>query len=137
MCTVGEYWNSAVHLYCYTLGVGSLNKVLGCRIKSTRRIITGPNGCSNVGDSPSALQSANCLRYDAELEERRSILAETWMYQAHGPECEASAAKGDLRMCLGPLRLSRDDENSFTDMEFIYKHTKSQYEIHHLGFPRV
>lgn len=60
----------------------------GCRIESTRPIVVGPRGCSNVRDLTLALESANCINGEVEAEDRLELFLQTWQLEAYTSDCE-------------------------------------------------
>lgn len=84
-----------------------------CRIPSLKRVITGPIGCSDIGNPEAALQSANCIQNAVDVELRREILYQTWNLAKNNPTCTQRGGNGDIRLCPGPLRLAIVNRDSF------------------------
>lgn len=86
---------------------------IACRRISQSRIVVGPNGCSNIQNPQLALQSANCIPNQVDVELRRAIFKETWYLSKTSNECFFKGGNGDIRLCMGPLRLAQDNVDSF------------------------
>lgn len=100
-------------LYFQTVYPDSKCDFVLCRISSQRQVITGWNGCSNIANPEFAFQSANCIVDEVNVKLLRQIFAKTWYLDKNSQECYIQGGKGDVRLCAGPLRLSRDNHDSF------------------------
>ncbi len=100
-------------LYFQTVITTSDTTSLVCRQISQQKIIWGPNGCSNINNPELALQSANCIPNEIDIELRRNILQVTWYLSKISSACFFAGGNGDIRLCGGPLRLSIPNRDSF------------------------
>ena len=91
---------------------GSSSKNFGCRVQSIRKVVVGPNACSDPDNPSAALESTNCFRATAQRDERYTTFLNTWWLKWGSPECIVQA-NNDKRLCLGPLLLSIDAEVDF------------------------
>jgi len=82
----------------------------GCRVVSQRRIIVGPLGCSDPANLADSVISAFCASDDVQLRASRALFEAQWYLRYDVDECTA----GDPRICVGPILLSIDNEDSFT-----------------------
>ncbi len=85
-----------------------------CRISAQERHIWSPNGCSNLKDPTQAIQSANCIADEADVELVRRLVYENWWKSKFSPLC---AVYGEIRICPGPLRLAIEGRNPYFDYE--------------------
>lgn len=91
----------------------STSPSLECRQISQQRVVYGPNGCSNIENPSAALQSANCITNDIEIQLRQAILQQVWRYSKNSRECYLGGGNGDIRLCAGPLRLAIENRNNY------------------------
>lgn len=108
-----KYDSTTQTLYFQTVKSYSTVSDILCRISSQKRIIWGPNGCSNIDNPALAIQSAFCIRDEVTVELLRSIFYQTWYLSKDSDECYLKGGQGDVRLCAGPLRLARDNKDSF------------------------
>lgn len=90
-----------------------------CRISSQQRIVTGPNGCDNPKNPSEAIQSANCISDEINVELKRRIFYTTWYLSKNDDLCYIRGGNGDVRLCAGPLRLAIENENAFRPRKVI------------------
>ena len=93
-------------------------KNVACKRISQERIITGPNGCSNIADPTLAIESSNCIENEVDVIQRRALFHELWYLSKDSDECYSGGGNGDIRICPGPLCLSIANEDSFQTRDF-------------------
>jgi hypothetical protein len=108
---------------------------IGCRKTSQKRVIWGPVGCSDPDNPRNALIANNCFQSDVEVAQRRAIFLNTWYLSKDDPLCFLLGGEGDPRLCMGPLRIIIDNQNTlFPRGEF----TSQMYlESRYLGIDTV
>ncbi len=106
--------------YFQTVTKASRTFTHACRISSQQRIVVGPVGCSDVRNPQAALQTANCIPNEVEVELRRKIFFNAWYLSKDSKECLDEGGAGDIRLCAGPLRLARDNTDSFLPTVGLY-----------------
>ena len=82
---------------------------VACRQVSQERVIWGPVGCS--GTSP--VQTSNCIKDQATVTERQNIFGTTWKYSRTSNDCFENGGAGDIRLCMGPVRLALQGVDNF------------------------
>lgn len=86
-----------------------------CRQNTQKRVALGPNGCSNFENIDKAVQSSNCIKNEIEIVLRREILKNTWYLSKNSNLCNLRGGNGDIRLCPGPIRLARENKDSFIE----------------------
>jgi hypothetical protein len=80
---------STSNLYFQTVYANSTVLNALCRQNTQQRIITGPIGCSNIATPTSALNSANCISNEIDVELQLNILLVTWYLSKTSSKCYA------------------------------------------------
>lgn len=110
MLTSYDITNKVV--YFQTVADSSTVGNILCRISSQKRVIWGPCGCSNIDDPSQALQSANCIADNVNIELYRRLFSENWYKSKLSELC---AVPGDVRICSGPMRLAIENRDPYFD----------------------
>lgn len=97
-------------VYFQTVSNSSTAENILCRISSQKRVIWGPCGCSNTQNPAQALQSANCLEDNVNIELFRRLFSENWYKSKKSELC---AVPGDIRVCAGPVRLAIENRDPY------------------------
>lgn len=86
---------------------------VACRRESQIKVVTGPSGCSNLLDRGVALESSNCIASQIQLDQTRALFLTTWHYDRKSNACYLAGGGGDVRLCMGPVRLSLINHDPF------------------------
>lgn len=104
---------NGLQLYFATVYSNSTTPNLLCRQQAQQKIITGPNGCSDLYDQTKALISTNCIQNDVEQQLLKETFLKTWFYSSVSQECYSLGGDGSKKLCPGPLYLTQDNRDSF------------------------
>ncbi len=91
----------------------STTKNIACRRQSQERIVVGPIGCSDIVNPSNAIESSNCIPNDVDVIQRRILFKSLWYLSKDSNECVLNGGNGDGRICIGPVRLSTVNQDSF------------------------
>ncbi len=108
-----KYDSATQEVWFQTVAATSTTQNIACRRLSQERIIWGPNGCSDTLNPTQALQSSNCITNQVDVENIRTIFYQTWYLSKISNECYLNGGDGNIRLCMGPMRLAQDNEDSF------------------------